>query len=66
MTVTKEQLTDRHTGLPMDWGVATGRDGTEMYVWIYSDAHTDDWIDARGYAADFDLSLKRRIRKAAK
>ena len=51
-----------HTGLPQDWGVVI-TNGIEMHVWIYSDAHLDDWIDARAYCADFDLPMRRRRRK---
>lgn len=39
------------------WGVKKSN-GIEMYIWIYSDADIDEFIDARKYAVEFDLKLK--------
>ena len=70
--MTNEQLIQRAAaahGFPLpnpyncgEWGVRE-RAGVEMYVWIRRDADIDAYIDARRYAADYDLRV--RIRSGA-
>lgn len=44
------------------WGVHVVN-GIEMYVWIYLNAATDEFIDARKYASEYDLRLKLRLKQ---
>lgn len=55
-TIAGDPATEPATSLKRQWGLAN-RGGVDMYVWIVEDAETYAWIDARRWAAKYDLRI---------